>query len=457
MTIDSGLTLALSERIAATRWATLPGAARTVAKQCLLDFMGVAVAGASEPLTRILDAEAADAGGKPQASLIGGRRRVSVEQAALINGAAGHAHDYDDVHLMMNGHPTVPVAPAVLALAEHHGLGAQALLTAFAAGVDTECIIGRYLGTGHYAAGWHATGTLGSFGAAAAAANLLQLDALTTARALGIAATQAAGLKSQFGTMCKPLHAGHAAATGVQAARLAMRGFTSRTDILEVAQGFAATQGAGASAERFNRALIEDSYLPGVCFKYHAACYLTHSSIEAIRDLVRTHRIAANDVTEVELTVNEGHFGVCNIPNPRTGLEAKFSLRFTAAMALAGRDTAGIDTYTDAMTQEPELVGLRDKVRVVAWPHANPNSRAKVRVGTHTYEAATNVGIPAADLNAQWDKLIHKFHALTEPVLGAAAAAQLAALCRNLEAAADLDALWPLLRGDALRAARGAA
>ncbi len=156
----------------------------------------------------------------------------------MINGAAGHAHDYDDVHMAMNGHPTVPVAPAVLALAEHHHKGAHALLAAFAAGVDTECIIGRYIGASHYAEGWHATGTLGSFGAAAAAANLLELDAEATARALGIAGTQAAGLKSQFGTMCKPLHAGHAAATGVQAARLAARGFTSRTDILEIPAGF---------------------------------------------------------------------------------------------------------------------------------------------------------------------------------------------------------------------------
>ncbi|MCX7063284.1 MAG: MmgE/PrpD family protein, partial [Proteobacteria bacterium] len=381
MTADSGLTSALAARIRATQWNTLSSAAQTVAKQCMLDFVGVALAGAREPLVEMLNAEAEDAGGHAQAALIGRGRRASVEQAALINGAAGHAHDYDDVHLAMNGHPTVPVAPAVLALAEHLDKGAPALLAAFAAGVDTECIIGRYLGSSHYAQGWHATGTLGSFGAAAAAANLLQLDHDATARALGIAGTQAAGLKSQFGTMCKPLHAGHAAATGVQAARLAARGFTSRTDILEVPQGFAATQGDGASAERFNRALLEDSYLPGVCFKYHAACYMTHSSIEAIRGLLSTHRIAPNDVTSVELTVNEGHFGICNIAAPRSGLEAKFSLRFTAAMALRGRDTSGIETYTDQLTREPELVALRDKVQVVAWPDARPETRVRIHVG----------------------------------------------------------------------------
>jgi 2-methylcitrate dehydratase PrpD len=449
MTTDPGLTSALAARINTTRWNTLPRAAQTVAKQCILDFVGVALAGAREPLVEMLTAEAEDAGGHAQAALIGRGRRLSVEQAALINGAAGHAHDYDDVHLAMNGHPTVPVAPAVLAVAEHLDKGAQALLAAFAAGVDTECIIGRYLGSSHYAQGWHATGTLGSFGAAAAAANLLQLDHDATARALGIAGTQAAGLKSQFGTMCKPLHAGHAAATGVQAARLAARGFTSRTDILETPQGFAATQGHGASAERFNRALLEDSYLPGVCFKYHAACYMTHSSIEAIRELIGTHRFVPNDVTGVELTVNEGHFGICNIAEPRSGLEAKFSLRFTAAMALRGRDTSGIETYTDQLTREPELVALRDKVRVVAWPDARPETRVRISVGERVYEASMNVGIPLTDLDAQWQKLTQKFHALVDPLLGRAAADTLVDLCRNLDAATDLKPFWRLIRGAA--------
>jgi 2-methylcitrate dehydratase PrpD len=449
MTSASGLTSALAGRISATQWNTLPGAAQTVAKQCILDFIGVTLAGAREPLAEILNAEADDLGGHPQAALIGRGRRANVEQAALINGAAGHAHDYDDVHMAMNGHPTVPVAPAVLALAEHHHKGAHELLAAFAAGVDTECIIGRYIGASHYAEGWHATGTLGSFGAAAAAANLLGLDPETTARALGIAGTQAAGLKSQFGTMCKPLHAGHAAATGVSAARLAARGFTSRTDILEIPQGFAATQGRGASVERFNRALIEDSYLPGICFKYHAACYMTHSSIEAIRELVSAHRIGADDVTEIELTVNEGHFGVCNIPTPQTGLEAKFSLRFTAAMALTGRDTSGIETYTDQLTRDRQLVALRDKVKVVAWPDARPETRARIRIGDRTLEAATNVGIPLTDLDAQWDKLTRKFHALVDPILGREAAAQLAEKCRHLEHEGHLDSFWRLLGGKA--------
>ncbi len=173
------------------------------------------MAGAEEPLVVILRQQALEEGGNPQAILVGGSERVSTYQAALINGAAGHAHDYDDVHTAMIGHPTVPVAPAVLATAEHRGHSGADVLTALCTGIDTECILGLYAGDGHYAQGWHATGTLGSFAAAAATAKLLDLNAQTTAQALGIAGTQAAGLKSQFGTMCKPLHAGHAAATGL--------------------------------------------------------------------------------------------------------------------------------------------------------------------------------------------------------------------------------------------------
>ena len=203
-------TLRLADRVAGTHWDTIPPEAREVSKQALLDFLGVAVAGMEEPLARILREDAAEQGGHPQATVFATGERVSVQQAALINGSAGHAHDYDDVANDMTGHPTVPVAPVALALAEHNGATGTELLTALAAGIDTECILGRYAGGSHYQKGWHSTGTLGAFGATAAASRLMQLDRNTTARALGIAGTQAAGLKAQFGTMCKPLHAGHA-------------------------------------------------------------------------------------------------------------------------------------------------------------------------------------------------------------------------------------------------------
>ncbi len=382
-----GPTLELAKRITQTSYDGLSAESCTVASQALMDFIGVTLAGMDEPLARILRSQVDDEGGHSQACILGTGCRASVRQAALVNGAAGHAHDYDDVHDAMIGHPTVPVAPAVLALGEHLGVSGADALAAFCAGVEAECILGRYAGASHYARGWHATATLGTFGAAAAAARLLRLDPQRTASALGIAGTQAAGLKSQFGTMCKPLHAGHAAATGVEAALLASRGFTSRLDLLETHQGFMATQSAEPSLDRFYSAMAVRDYVPDICFKYHAACYLTHSAIEAALQLKRTHRLDARNVKSVEIRVNRGHFDVCNIAEPASGLEAKFSLRFTVALALAGEDTASIRLFTDALTRRKDLVALRDKVtragpRTAAPgdPRADPNhGRRRVR------------------------------------------------------------------------------
>ena len=440
----------LAERIAKTRFDTIPVAAGTVAKQALMDFTGVALAGAREPLADMLAAEIEAAGGHPQAQLFGRPNRASVRQAAWFNGAAGHAHDYDDVHTDMTGHPTVPVAPAVLALAEHHGNTGAEVVAAFCAGVDTECILGRYAGPSHYASGWHATGTLGSFGAAAAASALRGLEPAATAAALGIAGTRAAGLKSQFGTMCKPLHAGEAAANGLEAVSLAARGFTSRTDILETDQGFMATQAGSSDPDRFERAMQQPAYTQNICFKYHAACYLTHSSIEAVRQLCAGNGFGLDDIEEVEIQVDSGHFKVCNIQEPSTGLEAKFSLRFTAAMALAGIETASIDAFTDALTRDQRLVALRDRVRVTAHGAPMPESIVTIRTRDGAEKSlACNVAIPMTDLDTQWRKLEAKFQALVAPRLGENAAASLIDDFRNLERMDDLAPLFNALRAGA--------
>ncbi len=433
-------TMRLAQRIAGAKFDEIPANAVEVGKQALMDFIGVTVAGAREPLANILVDEAEHEGGHPRAQLIGRATKATASQAALINGSAGHAHDYDDVHNAMSGHPTVPVAPTALALTECLGKSGRDLITAFCAGVDAECILGRYAGPAHYARGWHATGTLGSFGAAAAAAHLKGLDAETTALALGIAGTQAAGLKSQFGTMCKPLHAGHAAATGLQAANLAARGFTSRNDILETEQGFMATQSESADLARFDDALATQAFTQDICFKYHAACYLTHSSIEATNNLCNKNAFDPNDIVAVDIEVDEGHLRVCNIQEPQTGLEAKFSLRFTAAMALAGIDTASIDIYTDELTRDPTLVGFRDKVTVSAHEARNPNSIVTIRTKDGAdHVDAFNVAIPMTDLDAQWHKLETKFHALVDPRLGTKQAQAIVAACHALEDVNELN------------------
>src|SRR5438034_1045684 len=248
-TETADLTLALAGKACALSYDDLPAPAREIARQCVLDYLGVALAGAADPLVRLLLDELAEAGGAPQASVIGHEERLPALSAALVNGAAAHALDYDDVNMAMPGHPSVAILPGLLALAELKGSSGREVVTAFAAGYETACRIGAALRPGHYNLGFHSTGTVGSFGAAAACARLLGLDAETTAVALGIAGTQAAGLKSQFGTMCKPFHAGKAAHNGLLAARLAQRGFSSRTDIVECVQGFALTHGPAFAPE----------------------------------------------------------------------------------------------------------------------------------------------------------------------------------------------------------------
>src|SRR5712691_5338464 len=297
----ASVTRTLAERAAAVSYEALPEPVRALARQCVLDYYGVALAGADDPLVAILLDEFLEAGGGEQAAIIGHPARLPVLAAALVNGAIGHALDYDDVNLAMPGHPSVAILPGLLALAEERRSSGREVIAAFVAGYETACRIGMALRPGHYNLGFHATGTVGVFGAAAACARLLGLDAAATAQALGIAGTQAAGLKSQFGTMCKPFHAGKAAQNGLLAARLAARGFSSRPDTIECGQGFAATHGPDFAPEAALATPPGGFHLFGNLFKYHAACYLTHAPIECGRQLREAHRLAPEQIARVTL------------------------------------------------------------------------------------------------------------------------------------------------------------
>jgi 2-methylcitrate dehydratase PrpD len=442
----SSLTAALASRVSAMRSEDLPPAALTVAKQCLMDWIGVALAAREEPLVGILLAELAPSAGGEGVSILGHGRRARALDAVLINGAMGHALDFDDV-IMPMGHPTVPVAPVVFALAEERGASGADALTAFIAGVETECRVARLLGPSHYARGWHTTATTGTFGAAVAAARLLGVSGEALAHAFGLAGTQAAGLKSCFGTMSKPLHPGKAAQNGLFAARLAARGFTSDTDILASPQGFAATQSAGpdpaaALAERETASVVD------ALFKYHAACYLTHDSIEAANQLRTEEQLAPGAVESVTLKVPAGHLGVCNIQAPTTGLECKFSLRMTAALALSGEDTFEEALFSDATARRPDLVALREKVGI------DPTQTGRgciVTVRTkdgRTLSRAGDVSQPLRDLASQQAKLERKFRHLATRALGEDGATEAIELCRSLERQPDLQRLIDLCRMD---------
>ncbi len=429
-TAPRAITAALAERSATLGYDDLPDEIRAVARQCLLDWFAVTLAGAREDLSGLMAAAAAAVGGAPAATLVGHRAKASPLLAALVNGTTSHALDYDDVHLSYIGHPSVAILPALLALAESEGASGRDVLTAFVAGYETLCRVGVLVAPGHYLLGFHATGTAGSVGAAAAAcARLMRLDPAQTAMALGIAGTQAAGLKSMFGTMCKPLHAGKAAQNGLIAASLAARGFTSRDDVLECAQGFAATHGPDFDPA----AALADPpggwYIRGNLFKYHAACYLTHAAIECARTIAAQPGFAPDRVRTIVLHIDRGADKVCNIAAPRTGLEAKFSLRLTVAMALAGIDTASLDIYDEGNCTAPRLVALRDRMKIVfeeRWP-TSLSALEVTQADGRKFTARHDSGIAAADVSAQGRRIEAKFLSLATPVIGDTAARELMA------------------------------
>jgi 2-methylcitrate dehydratase PrpD len=445
---DADITAQLASEVNGFGFADIPRDAVEVGKQCLLDWLGVSLAAADDPLVEIVAGVAAEDGGRPVCTLIGRGARGSVPQACLINGSMGHALDYDDVITNM-GHPTVPVAPVVFALAEAGARSGRDLLTAFVAGFELEVRVALLLGPSHYRRGWHGTATFGTFGAAAAAARLLGLSVAQQSHAFGIAGTQAAGLKAVFGTMCKPLHAGKAAANGLLAARLAHRGFTSNPDILAADQGFGTTQSDALDPAAPLRPAPRGFWVRETLFKHHAACYLTHSAINAASAIVGREHPNPDDIAAIEVGVDPGHLKVCAIPRPATGLEIKFSLAMTTALALVEANTADDRLYSDATANDPALAALRDRVTVRPRQAPSPtlsSVRVEMRDG-QVFEAEADCARPADDIEAQWALLGAKFRALCAPRLGTDGCDRVVSACRELDRLDDVRPLLALVAG----------
>ncbi|MDE2921259.1 MAG: MmgE/PrpD family protein [Acidobacteriota bacterium] len=441
----------LWDRFGALTLDDVPPEARVVAGHCVLDWFGCALAGSREPLSGILrDELGAQAG---PCSIVGTDLHCAPGVAALVNGAAGHALDFDDTHGMMGGHPTVPVFPAALAQAQAMGASGERLLVAFIVGLEVESRVGALVGPAPYAKGWHSTSTIGVYGAAAAACRLLGANNEQFGRALGLAASQAGGLKANFGTMTKPFHAGHAAERGLLSARLAMRGFTSNPEALDGRQGYADAAASGRDAvdwerleEQDGRFLIEDTL-----FKYHAACYLTHAAIESVGRLrlwLASAGVSAGDVEKAIVTVHPGLLDVCGIPEPRTGLEAKFSLTATTSLAMLGIDTTDTGTFVDETLDRPDVARMIDRVEVrTDRGLGNTQARVELRANGRSLEEFHDSGLPATDLEAQGVKLAAKMTGLTAPLLGAEASARLRDLSLHLASVDEVSEITGILAG----------
>lgn len=402
-----------TQRLAAwgrrVRVADLPADVLLVAKHCVLDFIAVTLAGVREPLVNILYDQTCRADAGTEATLLGFGRTSSLSTAALLHGTAAHALDYDDTHWSLQGHPTAPVLGGLWGLAERERASGKSLLAALVAGVEVECRLGQWMNPDHYQRGFHATGTLGAFGAAAGAAQLLNQSERVWLHAFGLAGTQAAGLKSAFGTMAKPLHAGRAAQTGLLSALLAAGGFEANPAILETEQGFAATHGVLAASDRQpERFAILDTL-----FKYHAACHLTHATIEGLHALQRQQLMAADDVEQVVLTVDAACLGVCAIEDPDTGMQAKFSLKAAAALALLGDATDDPKAFDDVRVTSPEVTSLMQRVQVktAPMPATATQLQLKLRSGL-VLQTRHDAGLPERDLDRQTARLRAKFQRL---------------------------------------------
>jgi 2-methylcitrate dehydratase PrpD len=418
------ITRRLAEFVATTHSNDIEPAAREQARRAILDTLGVMLAGSREDATRITADMVREQGGAAEATAVGHGFRVAASEAALVNGTSAHALDFDDVNMNMRGHPSVPLLPAVLALGEKLGSGGMEVIDAFVLGFEVECKLGKAIGGEHYALGWHATATLGTLGSAAACARLLRLDADRTQTALGIAASVASGVRQNFGTMTKPLHAGWAARNGVTAATLAERGLTADAAALEGESGFLRAASGGARLNSRGLARLGDPWdivSPGIGVKRYPCCYATQRALDAALEIVAEGG-PLSDVERVEVTVSRGTLMPLQKALPNTGLTGKFSMEYCIAAALVdGR--VGLSTFTDDAVSRPDMrklmqrVVVREERRAATFPIGG---RAVVSVDTsgkinHTRVVETPKGDPQNPLS--WDELCDKFRDCSAVVL----------------------------------------
>ena len=355
--------------------ATPPAGARVRARAALVDTVGVTLAGAIEPASRIVQrAILSPAGGA--CTVVGVRARASAEQAALANGTAAHALDYDDMCFVSMAHPSAPLVPALLAAAELTGASGARLLDAYVIGFEIETRFGRVMNPRHYQRGWHCTSTLGILGAAAGVSRLLGLDAPAIGHAIGIAASAAAGLKENFGTMVKPLHAGLAASNGVLAARLAQAGMSASAAAIDGPQGFLHAMDSegdsltGVLEDLGTRWELLDT---GVTVKLYPSCAGTHPTLDAILDLQREMRFMAEDVEAIEIGVDPITPTVLLYDRPSSGLEAKFSMPYCVAAAVT-HGHVGLDTFDDGAVRDGALAALMSRITMHVDPSLDPSA-----------------------------------------------------------------------------------
>ncbi|MCQ4129034.1 MmgE/PrpD family protein [Rhodococcus erythropolis] len=415
------------------------------AVDCIIDALAVSI-GASADETVGLAARVADAPGL--CTRLNGGALVAPRTAAFVNGIAAHVLDFDDWLPSAGLHPTAPLLPAVLAQAEASGhsssLHGGRLLTAYIAGFEVQARLGASVAPGHYQAGFHPTSSIGIFGAATGVAHLLGLEAGEIQHAWGLAATQAAGLRAAFGTMGKSVQVGRAAEAGLLSAQLSAAGITAPNAAFFGPRGFAATHGQEASANLARVPFAEKWYLREVLIKRHASCFGTHAAIDAL--LALRDDVDLGAVREVELVVPEILRTVCAISSVTTPLEGKFSLAFTAALALV-RGSCQVSDFTAGSVLDPLLKSVADRVRITFDTTLQPQ-QTMVRVlltdGTAQHHSADSLVLPTRHERRAIVRC--KLHDLAGPLIGAERCGALLAAIEQLPTGGAVSDVTSLLR-----------
>ncbi len=355
------VTRQLAHYVVNSSWGEIPKGARYEAVRSVFNWVGCCLGGARHITTERALAALAEFSGKPEATVLGRSERLDILHGALLNGITSHVLDYDDTHLETIIHPAGPVASAILALGERQHTSGEDFLHAFILGVEVECRIGKAVYPSHYERGFHITGTAGVFGGAAAAGKLLGLNEQQMVWALGIAATQSAGLKTMFGTMCKAFHPGSAGQNGLKAALLAAKDYTSDDGAIEAQEGFAFTYSDEQDFTQITDNLGSTFEVERNTYKPFACGIVTHPIIDGCIQLRNAHRLESRQIASVSLRVNPLVLRLTGKKTPQTGLEAKFSIYHCSAAAII-RGSAGPNEFTDETVQDPQVIALRNKV-----------------------------------------------------------------------------------------------
>ncbi|MFN0164744.1 MAG: MmgE/PrpD family protein [Burkholderiales bacterium] len=451
--IPENLTAALAGFVVDLQPGSIPADQTYWVRASLLDWLGCCLAGAEDPAVQALDAVLGSMGGAPQATLVGRARRASVLDAALLNGAAGAQLDLDDLHVGLIGHPAAVLCPTLLALGEQQGAHGRDFVTAYVAGYEVLVRIGLAVEPELYNRGWHATGVLGVFGACAAAGKLLALDAAQMVAAMGIAGTQAAGLRELLGVPAKCLHQGKAAAAGVLAALWAKAGVTSCVDIIGGRHGlqvFSQPPRAGKMLDGMGERFL----LGQTSYKRHAGSGSLHAAIDAALALRRDHDLTAEAIERVVVKTHPLAADMAqNHAEPATTFAARQSMHFAVALAFVeGR--ADADLYTDATLADARVRALAARVVVQADPEMQYVDAMPSQVSISMRDGrqmSARIDMPKGRPGnpMSWDELADKFRRLTASALPVDRQAAVIAAVARLDALAVADLLAPLAHAQA--------